>query len=223
MIQKEVQEGLAVVDLKVIAIGGVARVGKDTFSNSLIHLFKREGLEAQRVAFADALKDDLNDFLLAKTGVNAYSNDEEEKILVRPLLVEYGRLMRALSNGRYWIDIVKEKIEKNTENDIISILSDVRYRNEIEWVNAQVHSATIHLSRKGIEAANSEEEENDPKAQLSANYSLNWRNCETEEAVLNQVEKYFYGFDLPSKFIRPRTDKPNSKAQKRRPAPQGAR
>ena len=210
------------MDLSVIGISGVARVGKDTFTESLIKLFEAEGLTAQRVAFADALKDDINDFLLAKTGVNAYTSSTEEKILLRPLLVEYGKLMRSLTEGQYWINIVKEKIDKNTTNNIISILSDVRYRNEIEWVNSQTHSATIHLSRKGIEAANSEEEKNDPEAQLSASYSINWRNCSSDQGVLNQVEKYFYGFDLPSQFIRSRSHKPDSVSQKLRQTAQRA-
>jgi len=217
---RETQEGSEAVDRSVIGISGVARVGKDTFTEALIHLFATEGFEAQRVAFADALKEDINDFLLAKTGVNAYTSNTEEKALLRPMLVEYGRLMRSLTDGQYWINIVKEKIEKNTKNNIISIVSDARYKNEMEWVNSQSHSASIHLSRKGIEAANSEEEENDPQAKLSANYSIHWRNCDSEKEVINQVEKYFYGLDLPSKFIRPRVNRADSGPKKLRSTPQ---
>ena len=198
------------MDLKVIGIAGVARVGKDTFADCLIDLFAEAGQKAQRVAFADALKEDLKDFLLAKTGVNPYTKDTSSKNLLRPLMVEYGRLMRSLTQGQYWIAEITEKIENNTKNNIISILSDVRYGNEAEWINQFRSGITIHLHRTGIEAANKEEASHDPYAQKASHYSINWRNCENATQLHNQVEKYFHAFEIASKFIRPTTH-PQSK------------
>lgn len=204
------------MDLKIIGIAGVAQVGKDTFTDSLIDLFKEQGQSAQRVAFADALKEDLKDFLLAKTGVNPYTKDSSSKNLLRPLMVEYGRLMRALTHGQYWIDEIKEKIENNTKNNIISILSDVRYANEAEWVNQSTSGITIHLHRSGIEAANKEEAHHDPLAQKTCHYSINWRNCENASQLHHQVEKYFHAFEISSRFIRSAISPPNQKTSQRR-------
>tara|TARA_B100001175_G_scaffold309701_2_gene311739 strand:+ start:68 stop:646 length:579 start_codon:yes stop_codon:yes gene_type:complete len=161
----------------VIGIGGVARVGKDTFCKEIMKELKLLGINSKRVAFADALKNDLKKFLLDKSGVNVYTDDDLEKKQIRPLLVEYGKLMRELSLGLYWINKLKPSIEQNKKNKIISIITDVRYPNETDWINSMPNSLSIHMVRDGITYANKEESINDPLSKEKAKIIINWKNC----------------------------------------------
>ena len=197
----------------------MARVGKDTFAKCLSTLFAEAGIKCENVAFAESLKKDLKKFLLAKSGVNPYSEEGTEKKLLRPLMVEYGRLMRELTAGQYWIEQITKKVEKNTNNNIISLITDVRYANEASWVNSHQSGTTIHLERNGIEPANQEEEIHDPQTKELCEYSIHWRNCPTALQLNHQVEKYFNVFELSSKFIRPRSDKQNQGSRQARPLP----
>ena len=166
--------------LSIIGIAGAARVGKDTVCSELIDYLEKKGVTARRLAFADALKNDINHFLLDKAGVNAYSNEEDHKLLIRPLLVAYGKLMRDLSGGLYWINELNKGIKKNLEQGVVSIVSDVRYPNEARWINSIKNGITIHLTRNGINCANEEESINDPLTQKESTYCLNWPDTHAE-------------------------------------------
>ncbi len=171
----------------IIGIGGVARVGKDTFCAEIIKEFKVLGLNARRLAFADQLKNDLKDFLLAKSGVNVYTEDNLEKNQIRPLLVEYGKLMRERSQGFYWINKLKPIVDDNRNNSIISIITDVRYPNEVEWINSIPNSLTLHMVRRGTTYANEEEKINDPLTKQKSKILINWETC--EESLITKISK----------------------------------
>jgi hypothetical protein len=193
------------VETKVIGIAGVARVGKDTFAAHIGKVLEKQGLVSQRVAFADVLKKDINSFLLAKSGVNAYTIDEEEKHLLRPLMVEYGRLMRALSDGEYWIKQIAQRVEKNIENNIISLITDVRYQNEASWINSLDGGISLHLFREGINPANEEEALNDPLTQKECSYSINWETVSSQKDIGKQAANYIHGLELLTEPLRPGT------------------
>ena len=192
---------LEVAETKVIGIGGVARVGKDTLCNEIIHFLSRNDIKSQRIAFADELKKDLHEFLLAKTGLSVYTDSDSEKKLIRPTLVEYGKLMRNLSKGRYWINKLKPLINSNLEKNIVSIISDVRYQNEVAWVNSLNGGVSIHIKRNGILPANEEEYENDP---LVYNHSLIKADFPTltEEEISNHTQLYLNEIYSPQKLYR---------------------
>jgi len=204
------------VEINVIGIAGVARVGKDTFCDCLKIILKTEGIEYQRFAFADELKEDINSFLLAKTGLNAYTTSDEEKISLRPILVEYGRLMRRLTGGKYWIDRVKEKIRKNKKNNTICVISDVRYANEAKWINSLSGGITLHLDRKGIKAANIEEEENDPLTKEACIYSIQWNSEEFTDLPTTQALEHLHATRLYKNLTRPRFNQEYSGSKSKR-------
>lgn len=187
---------------KVIGVAGVARVGKDTFCLYLEQILKSHGVLVERVAFADSLKSDLKSFLLAKTGVSPYTIDETDKSLIRPLLVEYGRLMRKLTKGEYWIDQIKKRVEKNIKNNTISIVTDVRYANEANWINSLDYGLTVYLQRDGIYPANEEERINDPETQKSCSYFLRWNTYESADSIKSQTLKYLNGLGILKDPIR---------------------
>ena len=178
------------MEIKIIGIAGVARVGKDTLCSDFLKELSRRNIKSQRLAFADFLKEDLKDFLLAKSGVNVYTDTPEDKDLIRPLLVEYGKLMRNLSQGLYWINKIQSQLSKNLKDGIISIISDVRYPNEASWINSFSQGSTIHLSRNGILPANEEERLNDPLVKESCTFNFQWKNL-PEELIPPQSLEYF--------------------------------
>ena len=133
---------------RLIGIAGWARSGKDTAAMELI----RNGF--QRVAFADQLKAELANCF----GVTV-QQIEAEKALWRPLLVEYGRTWRRMDPG-HWI-----KLAASGMPDADVAVTDVRYRNEAEWIWQQ-GGFVIRIHRTGIDAAN--DEERDSLAELDA-------------------------------------------------------
>ena len=142
---------------KIIGICGYARSGKDTAAKGLIE----DGW--RRVAFADGLKSDVMSALvesakranLPKTMWPQWRilEDPELKEKFRPLLVEYGRAMRAL-NPDYWIRRLAHCFVKGSGKFVIT---DVRYANEAAWIREH-GGAVIRVVRPMALAANSEEE-----------------------------------------------------------------
>ena len=143
---------------RVIGISGPARAGKDTMFEVLDELF--ESTHMTRMAFADALKRECDDFLKSNTGISAFTSDDKEKEVIRPFLVAYGSSVRRRINPNCWIEGV-EKLISEDKGNTIHIITDVRYPNELDWIEKQ-GGLSIHVSRDGVSPANSEEEENDP-------------------------------------------------------------
>lgn len=184
---------------KVIGLCGVARSGKDTFCKFAIELLEEQKLKCKRVSFADELKSDLDPFLKKKVGISAFTEDPKEKTLIRDLLVSYGtKLMRKIDEN-YWINKISSKVDKNIKNDVITIITDIRYPNEMNWVQDKLSGKCIHVSRiknkKPIGPANLEEAENDPKLKKSANSCLNWDSIEDEDSL-----KWIVGSELNNVF-----------------------
>jgi hypothetical protein len=110
-----------------IGISGAALVGKDTLCNLFIEYFKKlHKIKAKRCSIAgDTIRKDLKGLILKKMGEEVDMNDPEEKRLIRPLMVEYGRFMRNKTKGRYFI----QEIEKDNKfgNNFVPIIPDIRY------------------------------------------------------------------------------------------------
>lgn len=133
----------------IIAFCGYSRVGKDTAAVFLPNF--------RRIAFADQLKEDLAGFILTHYGIDVWHMTEEEKKLVRPMLVEHGRIKRAM-NPNHWIDLVDTKMHLLQQVGAASdfVITDLRYPNEAKYV-LDKGGKVVLLSRPGYEAANEEE------------------------------------------------------------------
>lgn len=157
-----------------IGIAGNARVGKDTLCNFLIKKFKeKSNLEAKRYSIAgDTIRKDLKPFILEKTGLDIDSVTTEQKTLLRPIMVEYGRYMRNITEGRYFIE--KVNINKDFGMGFIPIIPDIRYmefeKDEIYWLKKENKGILIFLEREGIEPANKFEEENNKEIKKNADF-----------------------------------------------------
>ena len=78
----------------IIGISGFARSGKDTFGLSMQRILKAYKINAEINAFANILKQDIDSFLKEKFNISAFTKNDKEKFLIRPMLVAYGESKR---------------------------------------------------------------------------------------------------------------------------------
>ena len=182
----------------IIGLSGYAKSGKDTFFNLL-----REGLagktETKRLAFADKLKDDLGD-TLSNLGVNLSDCSPREKELVRPLLVSYGMVARAIDED-YWIRKIQNEADDLYAQGFIVVITDVRYVNEAEWIKDSFkNSIIVDIERSGVDPANLEELNNHPKIKHMSEYNIKWNTFGNENLHL--------GMEQVNKFINEKVRQP---------------
>jgi len=140
----------------VIGVGGVARAGKNLFCDLLVKQLKQQyNLHAQHFALAYELKMDCRLFIWEKLGVDVFTENTEEKKVFRDMLVWYGDAKRKQSNGRYWIDKLNNRIEKEfawgTPPIDVAIISDIRYdfyeNDEVDFIRKEKNGPFIHISK----------------------------------------------------------------------------
>lgn len=184
----------------VIGLSGFATTGKDLFCEVLIKRLKEFNIEAKRLALADALKNDINQFFIDKCGLNIFSCKPEEKELLRPLLVEYGRIKRKQSDGQYWTSILNNAITINKSNNIVSIITDIRYdeypKDEKYWIKEIHKGVLVYIKKYNLvpnmeatyggypvqngfnkeytKAPNKDEQKNCLELERSADYIVDW-------------------------------------------------
>jgi len=159
---------------KIIGIAGASRSGKDTLCRSLIRILNEKyNIEAERRSIAgDLIKKNLRSIIMNSVGIDSFTENTEEKELIRPLLVEYGKLMRNNTKGRYFVEnfeVVKEKT---------LIIPDIRYaeylKDEIHWIRNEVNGYLIFLERENIKDANETEKINNKKLKIFSNCCIRW-------------------------------------------------
>lgn len=192
---------------KVIGIAGYARCGKDTFVGIAKEILKNNGYTPVRVAFADSLKKEVTRMLKDNNfKATVYTEDTEEKKLIRPLLVWWGCQRRYESpEGLHWVNVAENEIKSTisscdahspaASDKLVFLVSDVRFLNEARWVHQTFDGEVIHLKRFTIEdrkggqdgsdviltkvydpAPNEEELKNDPLVQEVADQRIEWES-----------------------------------------------
>lgn len=185
--------------MKIIAVSGLARSGKDTIAD---HLAKEvrdmfPNLQVRRESLASFLKDEMAAFLMEKFGKDIYSLDGEEKERFRPLLVAYGFAKRLETKGTYFTSLLQKKME--TENADICIVSDLRYAesesDELSWLKNQ-KGKLIHIKRYNIiggkkqfiKAPNSDEKKNDPILEKGSDFNIVWESAATPKELAKEAK-----------------------------------
>lgn len=185
------------VIVMIIGITGVARCGKDTFYAILKKYLEERQIKSQRLAFADDLKKELNDFTKEKFKIDLFKSEGQEKELVRPLMVAYGKCRRVQTEGKYWTSLLDHKVEKLKEENIVPIITDVRYieykEDEYSWIKSH-NGILIHLSRKLddgslVPPANIEEKSNDNKLKAVADFAVCWETCQDTNFLYELIQK----------------------------------
>lgn len=140
----------------IIGVTGFARSGKDTFYQQSSKILSKA--KCFRYAFADALKEESDEFLKKHVGISAFTEDPEDKELIRPFLVTYGTELRRKLDPSCWISKVESMIEKNHNNssENFIFITDVRFENEAQWVKS-IGGAIVNVTREGIKPANQDE------------------------------------------------------------------
>lgn len=189
----------------IIGISGAARCGKDTLCRGLIRELEKIDLPAVRKSIAgDTVKADLQKLLFEKIEFDSFTENHTEKEFVRPLLVEYGKLMRQKTNGRYFIE--KFQIEEN----FINIIPDIRYaeypKDELFWLKNEMQGLSIFIEREEILDANETEKINNKMIKEVADYHLKWgrlnENSEYEKQIID-----FHAKQIIEKFYLPLIDR----------------
>ena len=177
-----------------IGIAGAARAGKDTLCRALIREFAMIRMNAVRKSIAgDQVKSDLFDVLMDNFNIDAFTENSEEKEFMRPLLVEYGKMQRKKTEGRYFIDRFEPKL------NVVNILPDIRYveypKDEVHWLKNEVKGLLIFVERKDIYDANDTEKINNTIIKNLADYHLKWAS------LSEQSEQHLAIIDNHAKWI----------------------
>jgi len=182
---------------EMIGLTGVARSGKDTFYSILKKYLEEKGIKSQRLAFADALKNELYDFTKDKFKIDLLDCTPENKEIVRPLMVAYGKCRRIQTEGKYWTSTIQPKINQSIANNIVPIVTDVRYieykEDEYSWLKSH-NGILIHISRKlddgsFVQPANIEEKSNDNKLKAVSDISIVWETCQDVNFLYELMQK----------------------------------
>lgn len=141
---------------KIIGVTGFARSGKDTFFQESSKILSKA--KCYRYAFADALKDESDDFLKRNVGISAFTENNQDKELIRPFLVTYGTHLRRKLNPNCWIEKVEKLIDDNHQdsNNNFIFITDVRFENEAQWVKS-IGGIITKVTRDNVKAANEDE------------------------------------------------------------------
>lgn len=136
---------------KIIGFAGYARAGKDTCADFVKEMFPKV---YSRSAFANRLKYECS--LMLSMVSDDFPNlfDDEDKVKYRDFLVFWGRYRRKMQPD-YWIEHLED--ENHNKVNSMTIISDVRYLNEIDWINKN-GGIVIYVSRPNVGPANEEEE-----------------------------------------------------------------
>ena len=181
----------------IIGITGVARSGKDTFYSILKKYLKEKGIDSQRLALADELKKELGDFVDKKFKIDLNKCDGADKELIRPLMVAYGKCRRVQTEGKYWSSLVEPKLKELKKENILPIITDIRYieykEDEYAWLKNH-NGILIHISRKlddgtFIPPANIEEKSNDNKLKAVADFCICWETCQDTNFLYELIQK----------------------------------
>lgn len=170
-------------NINVIAICGNAISGKDNLYKILKEILSNNGINNERIAIADTLKSELNEFTIRNYGISAYTSNPEEKKLIRDLMVTHGFIKRLQTNGKYWTNKITHLVEENINDNIVTIVTDLRFcettEDEYYWLRNKFNGTLIHLTRtlpdgKIVPPYNYSELTNNALLKKLSNYHLSW-------------------------------------------------
>ena len=173
----------------MIGISGFARSGKDTFGEALQKILANYGIKAKTYALANQLKINIASFTKNEFGIHTFTKDDEDKKIIRPLLVGYGEAWR-IANPDHWLEILDSNLEPRT----LPIITDIRYENEADYI-LENQGFLLNINRalpdgNFINAANKQEETNHPLVLSKCHFNLCWNTTEDESEIEQIVENF---------------------------------
>lgn len=149
-------------NVKVVFLGGKKASGKDTFAEMLKKSLEEKGVDVSIHGMSDPLLEALlridplinndsyglirvSDF--SKRINYDYVKMKEDKEVRRLLQVIGTDVVRDMINEDAWVDIAKNKIKKNIESNKLSILTGIRFPNELNMKKCFPNSLDIYIER----------------------------------------------------------------------------
>jgi hypothetical protein len=184
----------------MIGIGGLARSGKDTLASNLVEIIKEDlGCDVRVVSIADALKAQMNQFLLEYYGIDSFTEDSEEKKIIRDLLVCHGETMKKKHGKNFWVFEALVRIMEIDEK-FFPIIPDVRFDYEVEYLKDK-QAQIIHITKLGNKPPNEIEAKNDPLVKNISDLTHTWpayepdqmHQCKGHAQILWQMLKETHG------------------------------
>jgi hypothetical protein len=165
-----------------IGVAGVSRSGKDSLALEIEKIIRSvKGKTIYRTSLAQPLKEDCKEFIQNYLGLDVFTDNTEEKSTFREFLVWYGKVKRQQTQGRYWTNLLDERVKAYQPD--ICIVPDIRYQqyeeDEVSWLKSKPNNVLIHLQRLSmngevVQPANMDESINDSIIQNSADYKIVW-------------------------------------------------
>jgi ABC-type oligopeptide transport system ATPase subunit len=193
-----------------IGIAGVSRSGKDSLALEIENLIRSyRGKIIYRTSLAQPLKEDCKDFIKQYLHLDVFTDKTEEKSTFREFLVWYGKVKRQQTEGKYWTDLLDERVQKFQPD--VCIVPDVRYQqyeqDEVSWLKSKPNSLLIHLQRVAmngevVQPANMDESINDSIIQNSADYKIVWPTfCdENKEECMREIAQQAFNAVIKEKI-----------------------
>lgn len=186
---------------KIIGLSGYARSGKDTFCTMMLQSLRNRGFVAERMALADYLKMSMRDGIINMFGIDLLNCTNEEKTLLRPMMVAYGGIRRSQTEGTFFTDYLTNKINQSVSDYVI--ITDIRYdeycKDEASWLKSFKKSKLIAIERYDIKElgrkdyigpANIDEKNNYWKIKAKADFLFEWASCSDETRNFSIVEDF---------------------------------
>lgn len=166
----------------LIGISGYARSGKNFFSSLLVSFIRDYNVQVKEYSFAQLLKEDLRELCLDKFKIDSFTENTKEKEIIRPLLIAYGECMRKYSNGTYWWNKVKVKIDADfVLGNTVAIITDARFyeeqykgQDEIDFIRSYKNNLLFSVKQFGIGPAHISEETNMKRIEPESDAIVEW-------------------------------------------------
>lgn len=171
------------INKNIIAIGGNARSGKDTLGKNLVYILKEYGINAKTYSFANQLKQETDEFLQKTLGISAFTENDDEKSIIRPFLVFWGTEVRRKNDDLVWVKQLEDSLLPNE----VAIITDLRFPNELKWVRDN-EGQVIFLSRiledgSLVTPANDYELKNNIKISEEADNNFTWFSSDNDDLL----------------------------------------
>ena len=139
-------------------------------------------------------KDKVRDYLVFyglvmrdRSGGRHWINKASEEIGRESRRIDDLGLNRIITRDGRW-DVLDEESGERLPH--VFCVTDVRYdeyeKDEVFWIKNELKGNLVHLTKEGSSAANSFEEENDPRLQEKADYKIVWPDCNSNQKEINK-------------------------------------
>lgn len=132
----------------LIGVSGKKRAGKDTFYSFLSSASPKPVV---RTALADALKQEIYEFVLKPNGLGRELLDSDEhKEKFRTILQWWGtEFRRRMFRDDYWLVKLGETVDRYADQDVVLVVTDIRFPNEFDYIKSR-GGLMVRVERPGI-------------------------------------------------------------------------